>query len=303
MRKYNIKKIAPIAILLTVIIILIYSTLTNNKLITVVKGNIEMKPLAIKINKTNDVECGMLIKTNRNAAQTAVPDGRTWFFDSLGCLVLWMEDKDFKDDAKYWVYAMDAKRWIDAREAYFTVADMEELLYGFGAREKRSDQTINFKEMRLRMLRGEHLGNIKMRKKLLGNKYNAYMDAGGGMKCGADVMNIPPSNNPTLLNETHDIESYKINISSQKPFTVGDNDIQVILQYEDKQIIDAKVKVKFFMPEMPGMPYMDYKEKLKLNGTVYNGMINFIMNGTWQYHLMFKTHEGKIYKVRGSVNL
>lgn len=303
MKNYNIKKLLPIVILLTIAFILFSSVLTEDEPISMVEGNTKMIPLAIKINKTNDVECGMLIKTNRNAAQVVSPDGKTWFFDSPGCLVLWIEDKDFKDKAKYWVYATDSKEWIDARKAHFTVGDMEELLYGFGARAKKAENTISFQEMQTRMLRGEHLANIKVRKKLLGNKYEAYMKSGGGMKCGAEVMDIHASDNPTLLNDTHEIDGYTINISSEKPFTTGDNDIQVVLQKDNKQVISAKVKVKFFMPEMPGMPYMDYKEKLKVNGNVYEGMINFIMNGTWQYHLMFKTAEGDVYKVRGSVNL
>jgi len=40
--------------------------------------------------------------------------------------------------------------------------------YGFGAREKKCKECINFDEMRIRMLRGENLTNPKIRKKLLG---------------------------------------------------------------------------------------------------------------------------------------
>jgi len=40
--------------------------------------------------------------------------------------------------------------------------------YGFGSRERETNTTISFEEMRLRMLRGENLSDPKIRKKLLG---------------------------------------------------------------------------------------------------------------------------------------
>ena len=56
------------------------------------------------------------------------------------------------------------------------------------------------------------------------------------------------------------------------------------------------------MPEMPGMPYMEYIGNGKVHGDKYKTMVNFSMAGTWQYHVQFK-HEGKKYRYRGSVNL
>ena len=61
--------------------------------------------------------------------------------------------------------------------------------------------------------------------------------------------------------------------------------------------------MKFFMPEMPGMPYMEYIGKAKLVDGKYKMLINFSMSGTWQFHLMFKTEDGKVHKIRSSVNL
>mgnify|MGYP003960953733 FL=1 len=57
------------------------------------------------------------------------------------------------------------------------------------------------------------------------------------------------------------------------------------------------------MPEMPGMPYMEYKAKAKLVNGEYKMMINFAMGGTWQYQLKFKTSDNKIHTLRGSVNI
>jgi hypothetical protein len=56
------------------------------------------------------------------------------------------------------------------------------------------------------------------------------------------------------------------------------------------------------MPEMPGMPYMEYEtEALFINGK-YKANVNLSMNGTWQYQLKFRTEDKKVRSVKGSVN-
>lgn len=96
---------------------------------------------------------------------------------------------------------------------------------------------------------------------------------------------------------------YDITLKSEKSLVVGDNTFFVTLAKDGQPITSAKVKAKFFMPEMPGMPYMEYVGKAKLVDGKYKMLINLSMNGTWQYHLMFKTEDGKVHKIRSSVNL
>ena len=96
---------------------------------------------------------------------------------------------------------------------------------------------------------------------------------------------------------------YDIAISSEKSLVVGNNDIFVKLSKDGTALTNAKVKIKFYMPEMPGMPYMEYKSKGQLVGDSYKLPVNFSMSGTWQYQLKFKTADDKVHKVRGSVNL
>ena len=105
------------------------------------------------------------------------------------------------------------------------------------------------------------------------------------------------------VSQTGEKGGYTIKLTSEKSLVVGDNDIYVQLFKDGKTVTNAKVKSKFFMPEMPGMPYMEYKDKAKLVNGKYKMMINFSMGGTWQYQLKFKTKEGKVHTVRGSVNL
>ena len=164
------KKLIPLIIIVLVIgiIAMIFISMAKDKQpVTVVKNNTKMEVLPLKVNFTNDSYCKMLITTEKNSMQVVAPDGKTWFFDDPGCMVLWLEDKPFKAHAKIWVNTIDTHRWIDAKNAWYGVIDQTQMHYGFGARETKTEGSIDFQEMQLRMLRGEHLGNPKIRKKLL----------------------------------------------------------------------------------------------------------------------------------------
>ena len=165
------KKVLPVILTLLlfgVIALVIISVAKKEHPIVFVEGNIKQKPLPIKLGFTNDIECKMLIKEINNSAQVISPKGKTWFFDDPGCMVLWLKNKKFKDKAKLWVHTIDTGKWIDARKAWYGIKDHTAMHYGFGAREKKCKECIDFKEMQLRMLRGENLTNPKIRKKLLG---------------------------------------------------------------------------------------------------------------------------------------
>ena len=109
--------------------------------------------------------------------------------------------------------------------------------------------------------------------------------------------------NAEPLSQVGEKNGYDVKITSIKSLIVGDNDVFVELSKDGNAVSDVRVKIKVFMPEMPGMPYMEYKAKAKLVDGKYKMMINFAMGGTWQYHLKFKSKDGKVNTVRGSVNL
>ena len=96
--------------------------------------------------------------------------------------------------------------------------------------------------------------------------------------------------------------SLKITYSSDKPLTVGDNTIKVDIQKDGKPLTGAKVEFKIFMPEMPGMPYMEEVKTLSATGNIYSGNINFSMAGTWQVKIYIEK-DGKKYKYSSSVIL
>jgi hypothetical protein len=91
------------------------------------------------------------------------------YFDDIGCLILWSKANRIELDSRnVYVFSNDTKQYIDAKTAYFTINENTPMNYGFVAYAKNKEKTIDFKEMQLRMLRGEHLANPKIRKKILG---------------------------------------------------------------------------------------------------------------------------------------
>ncbi|CAA6803409.1 MAG: Unknown protein [uncultured Sulfurovum sp.] len=96
--------------------------------------------------------------------------------------------------------------------------------------------------------------------------------------------------------------SLDVTYSSAKPLVVGDNTMNVTITENGKAVTGAKVEMKVFMPEMPGMPYMDFIKVLDAAGDKYSGNINYSMGGTWQVKI-FIEKDGKKYKHSSSVIL
>ena len=166
--KKNIPLYAVLVLALA-IIILFFSLAASTKVVVVKEGNIAQLPIEMQVGLFQDSDCGMVIDDLKDASQVIIKNGKSWFFHDHGGMAKWLEDKEFKESAKIWVMSRDTKRWIDAREAHYSLKDETAMGYGFGAYEKNSQGYVNFDTMRLRMLRGETLRNPLIRKQLLGN--------------------------------------------------------------------------------------------------------------------------------------
>lgn len=166
-----IKKMVPffiIGILISAIIIVFLSLAKSQNMTVIHEGNLQRLPIKMTLNKYQDSDCGMVIEDLEYASQVVSRDGKTWFFHDHGGFVNWLEDKSFKDDVIIWVMAKDTKRWIYAKEAYFSLTDDTPMGYGFGAYEVKVDNMVDFETMSLRVLRGETMNNPQIRKQLLG---------------------------------------------------------------------------------------------------------------------------------------
>ena len=131
--------------------------------------NAEKVPLSFEPNTVKDLQCNMLLQGVAYSVQLITKEQKTYFFDDIGCAILWCRDQKVElDGVTLWVYDNIAKRYIDAFSAYYSIIEETPMHYGFGAHAIKSDERISFEEMRLRMLRGENLTHPQVRKKLLG---------------------------------------------------------------------------------------------------------------------------------------
>lgn len=106
-----------------------------------------------------------------------------------------------------------------------------------------------------------------------------------------------------LLEQNGQKDGFDVKLTSSRALIVGNNELAIELSKDSKVVETAKVKIKFFMPEMPGMPYMESESEATLVDKVYKLNINLPMSGTWQYQLKFKTEDGVVHTIKGSVNL
>lgn len=97
----------------------------------------------------------------------------------------------------------------------------------------------------------------------------------------------------------------KVTYMSRKKLVVGNNPIAMdITDKKGNPLVGADVEMKVFMPEMPGMPYMEYKDKAKnVKDGKYFTIMNFSMTGTWQVRIYITTKEGKKLLHKSSVIL
>jgi hypothetical protein len=165
------KKILPYIVILLIIvaiIVIFLSRASQQQMLTVYEGNTKRIALPIKLGHYQDTQCGMPVVDLQDAAQAVAPDGKTWFFDDIGCLAIWMQDKVFKDDLVIWVYAKDTQSWIDGHKAWYSLTDETPMHYGFGAYVNKQESFIDFETMKLKMLRNENMSNPYYKRELLG---------------------------------------------------------------------------------------------------------------------------------------
>ncbi|MDY0117117.1 MAG: hypothetical protein RBR59_06050 [Sulfurimonadaceae bacterium] len=165
-----LKKIAPylvIVALIGMIVLLFLSLASAQKMVVIIEGNTEKRPLPIELGKYQDSDCGMVIDDVTYASEVIANDGKTWFFHDHGGFVNWLKDKKFKESVVIWVMSGDTHEWIDAKKAYYSVNETTPMGYGFGAYEDFEEGMIDFNEMSLRVLRGETLNNPLIRKQIM----------------------------------------------------------------------------------------------------------------------------------------
>ena len=83
---------------------------------------------------------------------------------------------------------------------------------------------------------------------------------------------------------------YQVGIRiDRNPPVVGDNPVSIeVNSAEGTPVKDAKVKLDYSMPPMPGMPPMNYVLKASQGGSGYSATMDLIMKGPWNIGIIAK---------------
>jgi len=114
-------------------------------------------------------QCNMELPSSNLHTSTIEKDGEAYYFDDPGCMILWAQKNEIScKSVQAKIFANDSKKYINVLEAFYTINEKTPMLYGFSAYENEQNSTIDFAEVKIRMLRGEHMANPKIRKHILG---------------------------------------------------------------------------------------------------------------------------------------
>lgn len=97
-------------------------------------------------------------------------------------------------------------------------------------------------------------------------------------------------------------QSAHITMQSVKQLVPGSN--MILLRVAEAKYYDADVKIKFFMPAAPDMPYMEIISHANNVGNgLFNTKVNLSMGGTWQVHIFLLPKKGKKIQLKTSINI
>lgn len=129
-------------------------------------GDEQTGPADVKWDRDACERCQMMLSDRDFSAQVRTfPEGkrsRVYKFDDLGCAVLWLDTKQFKNDPKtqIWVNDFKTKNWIDARQAWYVKDLTTPMNYGLGAQINKVDGALNFDEAVIQINEVEEKLNI-----------------------------------------------------------------------------------------------------------------------------------------------
>lgn len=154
-------------VVIAILVILLLSFGNDQGAKYVYKGNTAHKIIQIKPKEYQCSECNMDIEDPDYTVELIAENGNTYFFDDIGCVVLWLENHQ-PAIAKIVTRTLDTHHWVDVKKAWYTRIAHDPMGYGFAALEKKKKGLVSYEEMKLLMLQGKNLHDPFVKKKLLG---------------------------------------------------------------------------------------------------------------------------------------
>lgn len=107
-------------------------------------------PVDVKWDRDNCDRCKMMLSDRHFAAEVRYlandKKSRAYKFDDLGCAVIWLQDKPWRNDAttEIWVTDHTTGKWLDARKAFYIKDRVSPMGYGLGAQADRNSNALDF---------------------------------------------------------------------------------------------------------------------------------------------------------------
>jgi len=112
-------------------------------------------PVEVKWDRDVCERCSMVLSDRLHSAQVrATPEpgkhSRVYKFDDIGCALIWLQDKPWRDNPKTEIWVTDHRSgaWIDARSAYYLLGQVTPMEYGLGAQSEAAQGSLNFEQAR-----------------------------------------------------------------------------------------------------------------------------------------------------------
>jgi nitrous oxide reductase accessory protein NosL len=108
-------------------------------------NKIDLSPKDAVMDREVCHRCKMVISAPNYTAQVVNPtNGEHYFFDDLGCAVLWLKESNvtWADKAAFYITDAASGKWLDARKIGYSDGANTPMRFGFAAHEHGGNFTI-----------------------------------------------------------------------------------------------------------------------------------------------------------------
>lgn len=124
-------------------------------------------PGDVKWDRDACERCRMVLSDRKHSAQIRYfpadkKRSKLLKFDDIGCALIWLEDKPWKDDPKtqLWVADRNGGGWLNARDAIYIKGDVTPMEYGLGAQEAAVEGGLDFAQAKAHIFAVEERFNL-----------------------------------------------------------------------------------------------------------------------------------------------
>jgi hypothetical protein len=130
-------------------------------------GNEEQLPVDFVWDRVACEECKMALSDPHYSVQVIDHNGQAYFFDDIGCAILWLQRQPWKNKARTWVNDVKTAKWIEASKANWLAGDPQTPMgYGFAATLSPVENALDYETVKKRMLSADNLVNENLEKHL-----------------------------------------------------------------------------------------------------------------------------------------